>query len=205
MARHTGPRGKIVRRFGENIFGNAKYDKLLEKKSYPPGQHGQSRRPRPSDYAMQLIEKQKLKITYGLFEKQFRTVYETAARMAGITGTNMIQLLERRLDNVVYRLGFAVSRPQARQFVNHGHFLVNGKKVDIASYLVKPGDTISVRQKSKKMPLIHEAMQQQHGEHSLPWLSLDKAKMEGVFIEVPQRDQVGLNFNEQLVVELYSK
>ena len=205
MARHTGPRGKIVRRFGENIFGNAKYDKLLEKKSYPPGQHGLSRRPRPSDYAMQLVEKQKIKITYGLFEKQFRTVYETAARMAGITGTNMIQLLERRLDNVVYRLGFAVSRPQARQFVNHGHFLVNGKKVDIASYLVKPGDTISVRQKSKKMPLIHEAMQQQHGEHSLPWLSLDKAKMEGVFLEVPQRDQVGLNFNEQLVVELYSK
>jgi len=205
MARHTGPRGKIVRRFGENIFGNAKYDKLLEKKNYPPGQHGLSRRPRPSDYATQLKEKQKIKITYGLFEKQFRTVYETAAGMSGITGTNMIQLLERRLDNVVFRLGFAVSRPQARQFVNHGHFLVNGKKVDIASYLVKPGDTISVRQKSKKMPLIHEAMQQQHGEHSLPWLSLDKAKMEGVFIEVPQRDQVGLNFNEQLVVELYSK
>ncbi|MBN2279264.1 MAG: 30S ribosomal protein S4 [Candidatus Marinimicrobia bacterium] len=205
MARYTGPRGKIVRRFGENIFGNPKYDKILEKKNYPPGQHGASRRARPSDYATQLQEKQKIKITYGLYEKQFKRVYQTAVRMAGITGTNMIQLLERRLDNVVYRLGFAASRPQARQFVNHGHFLVNGKKVDIASYLVKPGDKISVRQKSKKMALIHEAMQSRVGNQTYPWLSLDKAKMEGVFLEVPQRDQLGLNFNEQLVVELYSK
>lgn len=203
MARHTGPRGKVVRKFGENIFGNPKYDKLLENKNYPPGQHGLSRRPRPSDYALQLKEKQKIKITYGLFEKQFRTVYKTAAGMTGITGTNMIQLLERRLDNVVFRLGFAISRAQSRQFVNHGHFLVNGKKVDIPSYLVKPGDKISVRNKSKKMALIHEAMQQTHSD--LPWLSLDKAKMEGTFIEIPQRDQIGLNFNEQLVVELYSK
>jgi small subunit ribosomal protein S4 len=209
MARHTGPVCKLCRREHMKLFlkgDKCKSDKCpFEKKAYIPGQHGLSRRPRPSDYAMQLREKQKIKRLYGLYEKQFRTVYKTAARMQGITGTNMMQLLESRLDNVVYRMGFAMSRPQARQLVNHGHFLVNGKKVDIASYKVKPGDVISVRKNSRKMGLIHEAMKQVHGEHNLAWLSLDKAKMEGRFLEIPERDQMGVDVNEQLVVELYSK
>ncbi len=209
MARHTGPVCKLCRREHKKLFlkgDKCKSDKCtFEKKPYIPGQHGQSRRQRPSDFAMQLREKQKIKRMYGLYEKQFRTVYTHAARMTGITGTNMMQLLERRLDNVVYRLGFAGSRPQARQLVSHGHFQVNGKKVDISSYKVKPGDVINVRNKSKKVALIHEAMKQVHGEQTFPWLSLDKAKMEGTFLEIPERDQMGVDVNEQLVVELYSK
>eukprot|EP01156_Anaeramoeba_ignava_P010587 Anaeramoba_ignava/a480209_50.p4 GENE.a480209_50~~a480209_50.p4 ORF type:complete len:210 (-),score=12.70 a480209_50:1423-2052(-) len=209
MARHTGAVCKLCRREHTKLFlkgDKCKSDKCpFEKKAYIPGQHGLSRRPRPSDYAMQLREKQKIKRMYGLFEKQFRTVYQHAARMSGITGTNMMQLLEQRLDNVVYRLGFAVSRPQARQLINHGHIEVNGKKVDIVSYKVTPGDKISVRKKSRKVAFVHEAMKQVHGEHDLAWLQLDKAKMEGIFLEVPERDQMGVDVNEQLVVELYSK
>ena len=209
MARHTGPVCKLCRREHKKLFlkgDKCKSDKCpFEKKAYIPGQHGLSRRPRPSDYALQLREKQKIKRMYGLFEKQFRTIYHAANRMAGITGTNMMQLLEQRLDNVVYRLGFAVSRPQARQLINHGHIEVNGSKVDIVSYKVKPGDKISVRKKSKKVSLIHEAMKQIHGEHDLAWLHLDKANMEGTFLEIPERDQMGVDVNEQLVVELYSK
>lgn len=209
MARHTGPVCKLCRREHTKLFlkgDKCKSDKCpFERKAYIPGQHGLSRRPRPSDYALQLREKQKIKRLYGLFEKQFKTVYKSAARMSGITGTNMMQLLEQRLDNVVYRLGFAVSRPQSRQIINHGHILVNGKKVDIASYKVKPGDTITIKRKSRKIPMIHESMKQIHGEHGLVWLSLDKAKMEGVFMEIPEREQMGVDVNEQLVVELYSK
>lgn len=209
MARHTGPVCKLCRREHTKLFlkgDKCKSDKCpFEKKAYIPGQHGLSRRPRPSDYALQLREKQKIKRMYGLFEKQFKTVYKTAARMSGITGTNMMQLLEQRLDNVVYRLGFAVSRPQARQVINHGHIEVNGRKVDISSYKVKPGDKICVRKKSKKVAMIHEAMKQIHGEHDLAWLVLDKANMEGVFLDIPERDQMGVDVNEQLVVELYSK
>ncbi|MEA1911129.1 MAG: 30S ribosomal protein S4 [Spirochaetota bacterium] len=209
MARHTGPVCKQCRRERMKLFlkgDKCKSDKCpFEKKAYIPGQHGLSRRPRPSNYALQLREKQKIKRMYGLYEKQFRTVYITAAGMSGITGTNMMQILEQRLDNVVYRLGFAVSRPQARQIISHGHIEVNGKKVDISSYKVTPGDRISVKQKSKKVTMIHEAMKQIHGEHDLAWLQLDKASMEGVFLEVPERDQMGVDVNEQLVVELYSK
>lgn len=209
MARHTGPVCKLCRREHTKLFlkgDKCKSDKCpFEKKAYIPGQHGLSRRPRPSDYALQLREKQKIKRMYGLFEKQFKTVYKTAARMSGITGTNMMQLLEQRLDNVVYRLGFAVSRPQARQVINHGHIEVNGRKVDISSYKVKPGDKICVRKKSKKVAMIHEAMKQIHGEHDLAWLVLDKANMEGVFLDIPERDQMSVDVNEQLVVELYSK
>ena len=156
MARNTGPKAKLVRKFGENIFGNPKFDKILSNKPYGPGQHGAGRK-RVSDYGLQLKEKQKLKIMYGLFERQFRNVFKKADTMRGITGDNLLKLLERRLDNTVYRLGFAVSRAQARQLVSHRHFTVNGKSVNIPSYSLKPGDIIAVRNKSKKMDVFHNA------------------------------------------------
>ena len=205
MAKSNGARGKLVRKFGENIFGNAKYDRLLNKKPYAPGQHGQSRRRRLSNYGVQLNEKQKIKFMYGLLEKQFSNYYKKAEQMVGETGTNLLQLLECRLDNVVYRLGFAPSRPAARQLVSHRHFVVNGRSVNIPSFQVKPGDVIHVRNKSKKMDIILESMRRIKGDIELPWLELDKAKMSGTFIAVPERDQMNLTVNEQLVVELYSK
>ena len=149
MAKLNQPRGKLVRKFGENIFGNPKYDKLLNRKPYGPGQHAQSRRSKVSNYGVQLQEKQKIKFMYGLLEKQFRIVFKKAEKLKGETGTNMLQLLESRLDNVVYRLGFAPTRPSARQLVSHKHFLVNDKPVNIPSYIVKSGDKISVRKKSR--------------------------------------------------------
>lgn len=205
MAKSQTPKGKLVRKFGENIFGNPKYDRLLNRKPYQPGQHGQSRRGKLSNYGIQLQEKQKIKFMYGLLEKQFRLTFVKADRMKGETGTNMLQLLESRLDNVVYRLGFAPSRPAARQMVSHKHFLVNNSVVNIPSYIVKPGDTIEVRDKSKKMDIILDAMRRIKGDMDLPWLSLDKAKMRGTFVAVPERDDMQLTVNEQLVVELYSK
>ena len=205
MAKLKTPRGKLVRKFGENIFGNPKYDKLLNRKPYQPGQHGQARRRKLSNYGIQLAEKQKIKFMYGLLEKQFRNLFAKADNMVGETGTNMMQLLERRLDNVVYRIGFAPSRPSARQLVSHAHFLVNGKKVNIPSFLVKPGDVIEVREKSRKMDIILEAMRRIKGDVDLGWLELDKAKMRGTFTAVPDRDEMNLTVNEQLVVELYSK
>jgi small subunit ribosomal protein S4 len=205
MAKYKGARGKLVRKFGENIFGNAKFDRLLNRKSYAPGQHGQSRRRRLSNYGLQLREKQKIKYMYGLLEKQFLNNFKKAEMMKGETGTNMMQLLERRLDNVVYRLGFAPTRPAARQLVNHYHFLINGKPVNIPSYLLKPGDLVQVKEKSKKLDLILEALKRIKGDIDLPWLELDKAKMKGNFIAVPERDQMNLTIDERLVVELYSK
>jgi small subunit ribosomal protein S4 len=205
MAKLKTPRGKLVRKFGENIFGNNKYDRLLNRKPYAPGQHGQSRRRRLSNYGVQLIEKQKVKIMYGLLEKQFRSYFSKADQMKGETGTNLMQLLETRLDNVVYRLGFASSRPQARQMVNHAHFLVNDKKVNIPSYFVKPGDKIKVREKSKKLDVILDSVRLVKGDLNYSWLELDKAKLTGTFIEVPQREEMGIIVNEQLIVELYSK
>jgi small subunit ribosomal protein S4 len=205
MAKVTAPKGKLVRKFGENIFGNPKYDKLLIRKPYAPGQHGQGRRSNLSNYGIQLKEKQKIKFMYGLLEKQFKLTFQKADKMEGETGTNMLQLLESRLDNIVYRLGFAPSRPAARQLVSHKHFLVNNKVVNIPSYIVKPGDTIEVRVKSKKMDIILESMRRIKGDIDLAWLSLDKAKMKGTFISVPDRDDMQLTVNEQLVVELYSK
>ncbi|MFC1550534.1 30S ribosomal protein S4 [Candidatus Neomarinimicrobiota bacterium] len=205
MAKYKGARGKLVRKFGENIFGNAKFDRLLNRKSYAPGQHGQSRRRRLSNYGLQLREKQKIKYMYGLLEKQFLNNFKKAEMMTGETGTNMLQLLERRLDNVVYRLGFAPTRPAARQLVNHYHFLVNGKPVNIPSYLLKPGDRVQVKEKSKKLDLILESLKRIKGDIDLPWLELDKAKMKGSFIAVPERDQMNLTIDERLVVELYSK
>ncbi len=205
MAKFTGAKGKLVRKFGENIFGNTKYDRLLARKPYGPGQHGQTRRRRMSNYGVQLSEKQKIKFMYGLLEKQFRNYFKKADQMVGETGTNLLQLLESRLDNVVYRLGFAPSRPAARQLVSHRHFLVNGRSVNIPSYRVKPGDVIQVREKSKKLDIIQDAMRRIKGDIDLPWLELDKARMAGTFVALPERDQMNLTVNEQLVVELYSK
>ena len=205
MAKTKQSRGKLVRKFGENIFGNPKYDRLLNRKPYGPGQHAQTRRSKVSNYGTQLQEKQKIKFMYGLLEKQFRITFKKAEKLKGETGTNMLQLLESRLDNVVYRLGFAPTRPSARQLVNHKHFLVNGVSVNIPSYIVKPGDKISVREKSKKMDIILDSIRTIKGDIELPWLDLDKAKMLGFFNSVPERDQMGLTINEQLVVELYSK
>ena len=205
MAKTNQPRGKLVRKFGENIFGNPKYDKLLNRKPYGPGQHAQSRRGKISNYGIQLQEKQKIKFMYGLLEKQFRITFKKAEKLKGETGTNMLQLLESRLDNVVFRLGFAPTRPSARQLVSHKHFLVNGIIVNIPSYLLKSGDKITVRDKSKKLDIILDSVSIIKGDIDLPWLDLDKAKMTGIFLDVPERDQMNLTVNEQLVVELYSK
>ena len=205
MAKTNQPRGKLVRKFGENIFGNPKYDKLLNRKPYGPGQHAQSRRGKISNYGIQLQEKQKIKFMYGLLEKQFRITFKKAEKLKGETGTNMLQLLESRLDNVVFRLGFAPTRPSARQLVSHKHFLVNGIIVNIPSYVLKSGDKITVRDKSKKLDIILDSVSIIKGDIDLPWLDLDKAKMTGTFLNVPERDQMNLTVNEQLVVELYSK
>jgi small subunit ribosomal protein S4 len=205
MAKPSRIRGKLVRKFGVNVFGNPKYDRLLNRKSYAPGQHGQTRRRRLSNYGVQLQEKQKIKSMYGLLEKQFRNYFTKAEKMSGETGTNLLQMLESRLDNIVYRISFAPTRPAARQLVNHGHFLVNDKRVNIPSYILKSGDKIQVREKSKKMDLILDSMKRIKGDIDLPWLELDKGKMQGAFLGMPERDQIDQTIKEQLVVELYSK
>ena len=205
MAKPSRIRGKLVRKFGVNVFGNPKYDRLLNRKSYAPGQHGQTRRRRLSNYGVQLQEKQKIKSMYGLLEKQFKNYFTKAEKMSGETGTNLLQMLESRLDNIVYRISFAPTRPAARQLVNHGHFLVNDKRVNIPSYILKSGDKIQVREKSKKMDLILDSMKRIKGDIDLPWLELDKGKMQGSFLGMPERDQIDQTIKEQLVVELYSK
>ncbi len=205
MAKPSRIRGKLVRKFGVNVFGNPKYDRLLNRKPYAPGQHGQTRRRRLSNYGVQLQEKQKIKFMYGLLEKQFRNYFTKAENMSGETGTNLLQMLESRLDNIVYRISFAPTRPAARQLVNHGHFLVNDKRVNIPSYILKSGDKIQVREKSKKMDLILDSMKRIKGDIDLPWLELDKGKMQGSFLGMPERDQIDQTIKEQLVVELYSK
>ena len=202
MARYKGPKSKISRRYGEPIFGDTK---ALEKKPHPPGQHGRGRRRKPSEYAIQLSEKQKAKYIYGILEKQFHNLFDKASRKSGITGENLLQLLESRLDNVVFRLGIAKTRRSARQLVAHKHFLVNNKMVNIPSYQLKPGDEISVRDKSKKMELFQDSMKRIKGDNPTEWLSLNKPKLMGSFLSVPERDQIVEPFNEQLVIELYSK
>lgn len=204
MAKYNGPRGKIVRKFGENIFGNPKYDRLLSKKPYPPGQHGMKRR-KLSDYALQLKEKQKVKYMYGLLERQFRRFFLKAERMKGVTGENLLQLLESRLDNTVFRLGFAQTRAQARQMVLHRHIMVNGRVVNIPSFILKPGDVIQVREKSKRLSMFHEALKRVDADRMLPWLELDKASMTGKFIDHPKREDIPVNVQESMIVELYSK
>jgi len=203
MALFNGPRGKICRRLGFQAFESPKF--ASPTKNYPPGQHGPTYRRRPSEYGLQLREKQKMKYLYGVLEKQFRNYFKKANLKKGITGHNLVVMLESRLDNTVYRLGFARTRRQARQLVNHGHFLVNNKKINIPSYQMKPGDMIKVREQSKKLDIIHDSMRRVQGEGSFAWLKLDKASMEGIYTDVPARDQINDEYNEQLVVELYSK
>ena len=209
MARDIGAQCKICRREGEKLF--LKGERCLstkcaiERKNYPPGQHGQSRRHKISEYGIQLREKQKIRRNYGLLEKQFHGLYEKAVKMRGISGDNMLKLLERRLDNTVYRMGFAPSRRSARQLVRHRHFLVNDRIVDIPSYLMKEGDVVKVRERSKKMRIIHDSIRRVREGRLLPYLNLDKAKLEGVLIHIPERNEIPGDFHEQLVVELYSR
>jgi small subunit ribosomal protein S4 len=208
MARYSGPVCRLCRREGTKLFlkGDRCFsDKCsVDKRQYAPGQHGQNK-PRLTEYGVQLREKQKVKRMYGLQEKQFAGTMARASRMRGRAGENLLQLLERRLDNVVYRLGFAPSRKSARQLVTHGHFLLNSKPVDIPSLLVRAGDTIAVRDKSKQLEMIHASMKRMKDNAMLPWLSLDKAAMAGTFLNVPERADIPLNADEQLIVELYSK
>ena len=201
MARYTGPKTKIARKFGEPIFGE---DKVFAKRNYPPGQHGQNRRKKTSEYGTQLREKQKAKYTYGVLERQFRNLSEKAARTKGITGEVLLQLLESRLDNVVYRLGLAPSRPAARQLVLHKHINVNGKNVNIPSYRVMPGDVVTVREKSKSLEVIADSVSGfNHSKY--PWIEWDNSIMGGKFLHVPAREDIPETIKEQLIVELYSK
>ncbi|PKN80335.1 MAG: 30S ribosomal protein S4 [Candidatus Cloacimonetes bacterium HGW-Cloacimonetes-1] len=205
MARYTGPKAKLCRKFGENLFGVAKYDKILEKRKFPAGQHGKNMRRKLSDYGVHLREKQKLRLTYCLLEKQFRNYYFKAEKMAGVTGENLMQMLERRMDNVVYRMGFAVTRMQARQFVTHGHFLVNGKKVDIPSLLVKPGDIVEIREKSRSNSMINECMERTAATSPYSWLTIDKENKRGQFLAIPAATEIPTNVDIRLIVEFYSK
>jgi small subunit ribosomal protein S4 len=201
MARYTGPKSKIARKFGEPIFGP---DKVLAKKNYPPGQHGNSRRKKTSEYGIQLREKQKAKYTYGLLEKQFRNLYEKAKRTKGITGVILMQFLESRLDNIVYRLGFAPTRAAARQLVSHRHITVDGKVVNIPSYHVRPGQAIAVREKNKSMEVILDSLSGfNHSKY--PWIEYAEPTMTGVYLHIPEREDIPENIKEQLIVELYSK
>lgn len=201
MARYTGPKTKIARKFGEPIFGP---DKVLAKKNYPPGQHGNSRRRKTSEYGIQLREKQKAKYTYGLLEKQFRILYEKAKRTKGVTGVILMQLLESRLDNIVYRLGYAPTRAGARQLVSHRHITVDGKVVNIPSYHVRPGQVVAVREKDKSMEVILNALSGfNHSKY--PWIEYTDSSMSGVYLHIPERDDIPENIKEQLIVELYSK
>ena len=201
MARYTGPKSKIARKLGEPIFGE---DKVLSKKNYPPGQHGQNRRRKMSEYATQLREKQKAKYTYGVLERQFRNLFNKAARMKGVTGEVLLQLLEGRLDNVVYRLGIAPTRAAARQLVLHRHITVNGKVVNIPSYAVEPGEVIAVRERSKSLEVIQDALAGfNHSKY--PWIEWDETVKGGKLLHLPQREDIPENIKEQLIVELYSK
>ncbi|MDC0579163.1 30S ribosomal protein S4 [Bacteroidia bacterium] len=200
MARYRGPKAKIARKFREPIFGPSK---ALEKKNYPPGQHGNSRRRgKKSEYAMQLAEKQKAKYTYGILEKQFSLTFDKAARKKGITGENLLKFLEARLDNTVFRLGIAPTRRSARQLVGHKHVRVNGVITNIPSYQLKPGDIVEVREKSKSLELISDSTA---ANRSFNWLDFDKTTLTGTFLNYPERADIPENIKEQLIVELYSK
>ena len=201
MARYIGPKSKIARRFKEPIFGP---DKVLEKRNFPPGQHGQMRkRAKLSEYAVQLYEKQKAKYTYGLLERQFAKTFHKAAIMKGITGENLLKLLEARLDNTVFRLGIAKTRSAARQLVSHRHITVNGEVVNIPSFQLKAGDVIAVREKSKSLEVINDSLSSRSNKFN--WLTWDSAALSGTFLGYPEREQIPENIKEQLIVELYSK
>lgn len=203
MARHLGPRGKVVRRLEYPVFESPKFGS--PKKNYPPGQHGQGRRRKVSTYGIQLREKQRIKHLYGVLEKQFRNYFKKAASQEGPTGHNLLTMLESRLDNTLYRLGIAPTRRAARQVIGHKHLLVNNKIVNIPSYLLRPGDVVQIREKSRKMELVHNSMRRMTGENQMPWLELDKAQIKGSFLALPTREEIPEEVNEQLVVELYSK
>ncbi len=201
MARYIGPKTKIARKFGEPIYGP---DKAFEKRNYPPGQHGNNRRrAKKSEYAIQLAEKQKAKYTYGILERQFRNLFEAATRSKAVTGEVLLQLCEARLDNVVYRLGIAPSRSAARQLVGHRHITVNGEVLNIPSAALKPGDVVGVREKSKSMQVIQEAVGRNNTVYE--WLSWNADTLSGTFVSLPERTQIPENIKEQLIVELYSK
>ena len=201
MARYTGPKTKIARKFGEAIFGP---DKSFERKKYPPGQHGNNRRRgKKSEYAVQLQEKQKAKYTYGILEKQFRNLFKKASAKSGVTGEILLQLCESRLDNVVYRMGIAPTRSAARQLVSHRHITVNGEMLNIPSYNVNPGDIIGVREKSKSLQAIVEALA--NNTNVYEWMTWNDDKKEGEYVSIPERLQIPESINEQFIVELYSK
>ncbi len=201
MARYRGPKSKVARKFNDPIFGPSK---ALQKKSYPPGQHGRSRRRKQSEYAVQLMAKQKAKYTYGVLEKQFANLFEKANSKQGITGEILLQMLESRLDNVVYRLGIAPTRRAARQLVGHKHITVNGEIVNVPSFQVKPGDLVGVREKSKSLEAITDSLAS-HNASRYGWLEWDKSQMAGKYVSIPPRDEIPENIQEQLIVELYSK
>lgn len=201
MARYTGPKSKIARKFGDPIFGA---DKVLSKKNYPPGQHGNNRRRKTSEYGLQLREKQKAKYTYGVLEKQFRHLFHRAQRAKGVTGELLIQFLEARLDNVVFRLGIAPTRSAARQLVSHRHITVDGSVVNTPSYSVKPGQVIGVRERSKSLEVIADALTGfNHSKY--PWMEWDQSSLSGKLLHMPDRTDIPENIKEQLIVELYSK
>lgn len=201
MARYTGPKTKIARKFGQAIFGD---DKAFEKRNYPPGQHGNNRRRgKKSEYAIQLMEKQKAKYTYGILEKQFRNMFKRATAAQGITGEVLLQLCESRLDNVVYRMGIAPTRSGARQLVSHRHITVNGEKVNIPSYQLKAGDVVGVREKSKSLEAIQNSLS--NSSNVFEWITWNNGSMEGTYVSVPARIQIPEQINEQFIVELYSK
>jgi small subunit ribosomal protein S4 len=201
MARYTGPKSKIARRFGEAILGPSK---ALSRKNYAPGMHGKGKRSKVSEYALQLKEKQKVKYTYGILERQFENLFHKAAVKAGITGENLIKLCEARLDNVVYRLGIAPTRRAARQLVIHKHINVDGEVVNVPSYSLRPGQLIGVREKSKSLEVVSTSLDGRSPKR-FNWLEWDGVDMVGKFIALPERDQIPENFNEQAIVELYSK
>ncbi|SEP95751.1 30S ribosomal protein S4 [Flavobacterium urocaniciphilum] len=201
MARYTGPQTKIARKFGEAIFGE---DKAFERRNYPPGQHGLAkRRGKKSEYAVQLMEKQKAKYTYGILERQFRNLFEKASAASGVTGEILLQLCESRLDNIVYRMGIAPSRRAARQIVSHRHITVNGENVNVPSYHIKPGDVIAVREKSKSLEAINNSLANSSTVYE--WITWNNDTKQGTFVAVPQRLQIPENIKEQLIVELYNK
>ena len=201
MARYIGPKSKIARKFGEPIFGA---DKAFEKRNYPPGQHGNNRRRgKKSEYAIQLLEKQKAKYTYGILERQFRNIFEKATSSKGVTGEVLLQLCESRLDNVVFRLGIASSRSSARQLVSHRHITVNGKIVNIPSFNLNPGDIVGVREKSKSLQSISNSLESNNSVYE--WMTWNSSTYEGNFVSIPERNQIPENIKEQLIVELYSK
>lgn len=200
MARYRGPKQKIARRFGEPIFGPSK---ALERKAYGPGQHGRNRKGKESEYSIQLKEKQKAKYTYGLLERQFRNLFEKASRKKGVTGANLLKFLEARLDNTVFRLGFARTRRQARQLVTHGHVMVNDQVVNVPSVQLKSGDIVAVRPASRSLEIVRGATERTR--RSFPWLEVDRKELRGKFLDLPEREDIPENIREQLIVELYSK